>query len=111
MKKVLLKGYQKHVLGYSLNSLLSSILEWAEKGSLDDFAPNLVQILLEDIFGRPSEDRSVEKIKYSMKEASSEKSFDSFRILAKMVNFRQSEKGLNLILDNVQKTFFKKCFG
>lgn len=98
------KGYQIHVLGYTLHSLLECFVARANKneteklssasphtmrGAFDESLSILLPLLETDIFGQVSEEREVDKIAASMKEARTCMSYSSFQILAQGINFRQ----------------------
>lgn len=98
------KGYQIHVLGYTLHSLLecfvvstkkngkdksTSASSHTMKGAFDESLSTLLPLLETDIFGQVSEERQVDKIAGSMKEARTCMSYSSFQILAQGINFRQ----------------------
>eukprot|EP00963_Diacronema_lutheri_P004751 scaffold358_cov343-Pavlova_lutheri.AAC.37 len=97
------KGYQVHVLGYTLHSLLECFVMskkngkdkpcWHEshsvQGPFDEILPTLLPLLEADIFGQVSEEREVDKIAASMKEAKTCMSYNTFLILAQGITFRQ----------------------
>jgi len=86
MRNILKSGYQKHVLAYTLHSLLISLSKTIEPGVLDSQYGMLMGVLIEDIFGEPSIQREVKSIQDAYPEAKSTKSFDTIRILASIVH-------------------------
>ena len=84
LKSALARGYQLHVLGYTLHSLLSHLP--AEYGSLDYCVKNIVDVLLDDVFGATGTEKDSEGYTTSMKEVKSTKSYDSFEIIASITS-------------------------
>ena len=87
LKTSLTKGYQIHVLGYTVHYLLSKLVPTLQPGDLDYCARPLVKVLLADLFGEAAEKKEVEEIATSMKEARATRSFASFELLASAIQF------------------------
>ena len=88
MKGSLTKGYQLHVLGYSLHYLLAKIVPTIETGELDYCMDNIVRLLLADLYGEAAEKKEVEEIAASgLKEAKTTRSYASFELVAQAVQF------------------------
>ena len=87
MTTSLRKGFQIHVLGFSLHYLLAKLVPVCEPGALDYCAAPLVRALLADIFGEAAEKKEVDAIANSMKETRATKSFASFELLASVITF------------------------
>ncbi|OZJ06555.1 hypothetical protein BZG36_00549 [Bifiguratus adelaidae] len=87
MRSALLRGYQLHVLGFTLNSLLIDMLPRLEVGDLDYCLNDIVDVLINDIFGETGVEKETEEIKGKTKEAKSMRSYESFEFLAKVVDF------------------------
>ncbi|XP_048578586.1 small subunit processome component 20 homolog isoform X2 [Nematostella vectensis] len=85
MRTALTRGYQLHVLGFTLHSLLERMTSQLSPGNLDHCLPEITEVLVEDLFGEISSEREVEKITGKLHEAKASKSQDSFEILAKFV--------------------------
>jgi U3 small nucleolar RNA-associated protein 20 len=85
IKGGLTRGYQLHVLGYSVHHVLDGLGDTIVAGSLDDAIEDCVGIFIDDIFGVQAEERDEYQIAAKLKEARSVMSFDSFRILAKSI--------------------------
>ncbi len=86
------RGYQVHVLGYTTHSLLKHMVEGnhVTGGEIDYCVPLLMKIMLEDIFGTVAEQKEVDKIAGSMKEAARTQSYDSFKLIGRVINLKQS---------------------
>ncbi|OUM64553.1 hypothetical protein PIROE2DRAFT_66197 [Piromyces sp. E2] len=85
LQTTLLRGYQLHVLGYTIHSLLYSLVPTLEPGDIDDCMEPLVDILINDIFGEVGDEREIEELKGKMREIKGTKSFDSFELLSKVI--------------------------
>ena len=89
LSTVLQKGYQLHVLGFTLHYLLSNAKSFLSVGCFDDLClSQLIYLLLEDIFGEAAEKKEVAAIQNSMKEAKKTKSFESFEMIAQFMTFK-----------------------
>ncbi|KAG0221648.1 armadillo-type protein [Mortierella sp. GBAus27b] len=94
MKGALLRGYQLHVLGYTVHSLLTHLIPTLKVGDLDYCLKEVVDVLVNDIFGETGIEKETEEITGKMKEAKSNLSFHSFEILAGVIEF----KNIGLVL-------------
>ena len=95
MKLMLNRGYQMQILGYTIHHLF---IHMDQQGILTEECKNLnnktleilSSILIEDILGETSEKKEVEKIKKSMKESKSIRSYSTYEILSKYIEFSES---------------------
>lgn len=87
LRTTLRRGFELHVLGYTLHHLLARLVPTVDAGSLDGCAPEVVKLLMADVFGEAAEKKEVEAIANSMKEARATQSFASFELLASNVAF------------------------
>ncbi|KAI5700611.1 hypothetical protein M8J75_001199, partial [Diaphorina citri] len=95
MTTLLSRGFQAHVLAFTLHSVLAALRESFTPGDLDHCTLELVEVFSEDLFGETAEEKDVAKIQSKVVEARSQKSYDAFGILAQYV----SEKYLlNLVM-------------
>ncbi|EPY53504.1 U3 snoRNP protein Utp20 [Schizosaccharomyces cryophilus OY26] len=78
------RGYQLHVLGYTVHSLLVSVEDVYPYGSLDYCLDNLSTIFVSEIFGEVGLEKDAEEYKSNVKEIKGNKSFDSYEIVARM---------------------------
>ena len=98
------KGYQVHILGYSLHALLAVVVPRFLPGELDHCIPLIVPILLNDIFGLTGEEKEVEQIASKMKESRARKSFDSFELVSQIITLNAIDKVLRPIRDIMVET-------
>lgn len=86
MRSVLKRGYQLHVLCYSLWDILKSIVPKLKSGDLDSSVTTLTEIFNEELFGEIAEEKEVDGIVSKLFEARTSKSLDSYGLLAKIVS-------------------------
>ena len=79
----LARGYQLHVLSYTVHSILVSTASIYKPGDLDYCLPQLVSIIMDDIFGATGQEKDAEEYISKMKEVKSSKSYDSMELIAK----------------------------
>ena len=84
LKAALARGYQLHVLGYTVHSLLTHLP--AKYGDLDGCVKDIVDVLVGDVFGVTGSEKDSEGYTTSMKEIKATKSYDSFEILASITS-------------------------
>lgn len=84
LRSALQRGYQLHVLSFTLHSLLLNAAETCEPGDLDYCLPELVSVIMDDIFGVTGQEKDAEEYKSGMKEVKSSKSFDTMELLARI---------------------------
>ena len=84
LKAALARGYQLHVLGYTVHSLLTHLP--AKYGDLDRCVKDIVDVLVGDIFGVTGVEKDSEGYTTSMKEVKATKSYDSFEVLASITS-------------------------
>ncbi|XP_057982940.1 uncharacterized protein LOC131167895 isoform X2 [Malania oleifera] len=103
LRTTLKRGYERHVLGYTLNFILSSHLN-PISGNLDYCLVDLLSIVENDIFGDVAEEKEVEKIASKMKETRKNKSFESLKLIAQHVTFKSHAfKLLSPVTTHLQK--------
>jgi len=83
LRSSLTRGYQLHVLSFTLHTLLDKMSDDLAPGDLDPSLQGFVEVLIEDLFGEVATEREVEKIANKLPEAKTCKSFDTFEILGK----------------------------
>lgn len=84
LKLNLVKGFQIHVLHYTIHSVLEKLP--LHYGSLDTSAHELVQSCFDEIFGRGAEDKEVAGILEKTMEARKTKSYDTLLILSTYIS-------------------------
>uniref|UniRef100_A0A8C5PLM5 UTP20 small subunit processome component n=1 Tax=Leptobrachium leishanense TaxID=445787 RepID=A0A8C5PLM5_9ANUR len=92
MQTVLVKGYQVHVLSFTVNLLLKSLVANLKCGELDGCLDTLIQIFNQELFGNVAEEKEVKGIVSKLMEARSSKSYDSYELLAQFVGKDQVVK-------------------
>ncbi|KAL8599182.1 hypothetical protein ACOMHN_007898 [Nucella lapillus] len=86
MRAVLTRGYQLHVLSYSIHHLLKHITTILKPGDLDPALDDLHAVYKEELFGGVSEEKSVEGITGKLFEAKSIKGYLAYRITAQYIS-------------------------
>ena len=92
LRSSLAKGYQLHVLSYTLHSVLKSMEPVLSAGDLDYCLHSLVSVVMDDVFGMVGQEKDNEDYVSQMKEVKSSKSFDTMEMLAKHVTLRNLVK-------------------
>ncbi|XP_037492635.1 small subunit processome component 20 homolog [Jatropha curcas] len=95
LRATLKRGFELHVLGYSLNFILSKLLSYHINGKLDYCVEDLLSVVENDILGDVAEEKEVEKIASKMKETRKVKSFETLKIIAQNITFKSH--GLKLL--------------
>lgn len=83
LRTALARGYQLHVLSYTIHSILVSNTDHLKPGDLDHCLDGLVAVVMDDIFGVTGQEKDAEDYISKMREVKSSKSFDSMELLAK----------------------------
>ena len=86
LKVALTRGYQLHVLSFTLHSLLLAVTPHLQPGALDYCLPHIVQIIMDDIFGNVGKEKDSADYISSMKEVKNSKSYDSMEVIAKVTS-------------------------
>ncbi|XP_060746083.1 small subunit processome component 20 homolog [Tachysurus vachellii] len=95
MKSVLVKGYQIHVLTFTVYHLLSILRPSLKAGELDPCLDILVEIFNNELFGSLAAEKEIKGIVSKVMEARHSKSSDSYEFLAR---FCSQERVTQLIL-------------
>ncbi|KAM6961562.1 LOW QUALITY PROTEIN: small subunit processome component 20 homolog [Tautogolabrus adspersus] len=82
MQGVLQKGYQVHVLTFTVYQLLSVLRPTLKSGDLDGCMNMLIDIFNNELFGPVAEEKEVKGIVSKLMEARHSKSMDSYELLA-----------------------------
>ncbi|KAF7724248.1 U3 snoRNP protein [Apophysomyces ossiformis] len=88
LRTSLTKGYELHVLGFTVNALLDDMLPRLKVGDLDKSVEVIVQVLVNDIFGITGQEKDVDELAAKTKEAKSRRSPQSFESLGTIVHFK-----------------------
>ncbi|KAG5588462.1 hypothetical protein H5410_048896 [Solanum commersonii] len=109
LRGTLKRGFELHVLGFTLNFLLSKFLLNPSSGKLDYCLEDLLLIAVNDILSDVSEEKEVEKIASKMKETRKQKSYDTLKLIAQSITFKtHALKLLAPILKHLQKQLTPK---
>lgn len=107
LKATLKRGYEMHVLGYTLHFILSQSLQNDSK--LDYCLDEVLSIVENDIFGDVDEEKEVEKIASKMKETKKRKSFETLKLISQSITFKtHALKLLSPIQSHLQKNLTPK---
>ncbi|RAH49030.1 putative HEAT repeat protein (DRIM) [Aspergillus brunneoviolaceus CBS 621.78] len=83
LRTTLTKGYQRHVLSFTVHSILVGTTDVFKQGDLDDCLTELGSIIMDDTFGAVGQEKEAEEYVSKMTEVKSSKSYDSMELLAK----------------------------
>lgn len=90
----LARGYQLHVLSFTVHSILVATATIFQPGDLDYCLPQIVAIIMDDVFGAIGLEKDAEEYISKMKEVKSNKSYDSMELISKTASV---EKFVHLI--------------
>lgn len=94
LRGALPRGYQLHVLSFTMHSILVATCTIFKSGDLDYCLPQIVAIIMDDIFGVTGLEKDAEEYISKMKEVKSSKSYDSMELISKTASV---EKFVHLI--------------
>ncbi|XP_051911593.1 small subunit processome component 20 homolog [Hippocampus zosterae] len=103
MQGILVKGYQVHVLTFTVYQLLSALSPTLKSGDLDPCMSMLINIFNNELFGVVAEEKEVKGIVSKLMEARHSKSMDSYQILAQFCS-KESITMLVLPLKEILET-------
>lgn len=83
LRSALARGYQLHVLSFTVHSILVATSSIFKPGDLDYCIPQIVSVVMDDIFGATGQEKDAEEYISKMKEVKSSKSYDSLELVAK----------------------------
>ncbi|KAF4989703.1 hypothetical protein FDECE_14618 [Fusarium decemcellulare] len=83
LQGALTRGYQLHVLSYTMHSILIAVIPSYSPGDLDYCLPSIVRVIMDDIFGVIGQEKDAEGYTSQTKEVKSSKSQDSMELVAK----------------------------
>merc|ERR1712100_540874 len=88
---ILTKGYQLHILGFTIHFLLYNLQQLGsiKLNSLNHCVKSLSITLLDDIIGEAGQKKQVQQIRNQMKETKVTKSYETFTIVAKSIGFAE----------------------
>ena len=82
LKNTLTRGFQRHILSFTVHYLLVSMKDVIVAGSLDDTFPLLLDIVFEDLFGQTGQEKENDKFKSKTKETSKTKAYEILHIMS-----------------------------
>ncbi|CAH9107367.1 unnamed protein product [Cuscuta epithymum] len=88
LRGTLKRGFELHVLGYTLNFILTKFLLNPTSLNLDYCLEDLLYVVENDILGDVSEEKEVEKIASKMKETRKQKSYETLKMIAQNITFK-----------------------
>ena len=83
LRSALARGYQLHVLSFTVHSILVATASLFKPGDLDYCLPQVVSVIMDDTFGVTGQEKDAEEYISKMKEVKSSKSYDSMELVAK----------------------------
>lgn len=83
LRTALQRGYQLHVLSYTLHYILVNLASQLKPGDLDYCVADIVDIVMDDTFGVTGQEKDAEEYISKMKEVRSSKSFDTMDIVSR----------------------------
>ncbi|XP_062913663.1 small subunit processome component 20 homolog [Mobula hypostoma] len=92
LQSALTKGFQVHVLTYTVYMVLKSLEPRLSSGDLDPCIDNLIAIFNQELFGDVAEEKEVKGIVSKAMEARKSKSYDSYEIVAQFIGKGQVAK-------------------
>ena len=85
LRNALARGYQLHVLSFTVHAILVATSSIFKPGDLDYCLPQIVSVVMDDTFGATGLEKDAEEYISKMKEVKSSKSYDSMELVAKTV--------------------------
>ena len=83
LRSALARGYQLHVLSFTMHSILVATSSIYKPGDLDYCLPQIVAVIMDDVFGAVGQEKDAEDYISKMKEVKASKSFDSMELVAR----------------------------
>ncbi|SPN96831.1 related to papaya ringspot virus polyprotein [Cephalotrichum gorgonifer] len=83
LKAALARGYQLHVLSYTVHSILLTVIPEFGPGTIDYCLPMIVGVIMDDIFGATGQEKDADGYTTQTKEIKSSKSQDSMELISK----------------------------
>ncbi|KAI0889620.1 armadillo-type protein [Annulohypoxylon maeteangense] len=83
LRGALTKGYQLHILSYTMHTILVNVTPQFQPGDLDYCLDKIVSVIMDDIFGVVGQEKDAEEYTSQTKEVKSRKSQDSMELVAR----------------------------
>ncbi|XP_037702214.1 small subunit processome component 20 homolog isoform X2 [Choloepus didactylus] len=104
LQTTLVRGYQVHVLTFTVYMLLHGLTNKLHVGDLDSCLDIMIEIFNHELFGAIAEEKEVKQILSKIMEARRSKSYDSYEILGKFVGKDQVTKLILPLKEILQNT-------
>uniref|UniRef100_A0A8D1FQR2 Small subunit processome component 20 homolog n=1 Tax=Sus scrofa TaxID=9823 RepID=A0A8D1FQR2_PIG len=104
LQTTLVRGYQVHVLTFTVYMLLQGLTHKLQVGNLDSCLDIMIEIFNHELFGAIAEEKEVKQILSKVMEARRSKSYDSYEILGKFVGKDQVTKLILPLKEILQNT-------
>uniref|UniRef100_G3TAG9 UTP20 small subunit processome component n=1 Tax=Loxodonta africana TaxID=9785 RepID=G3TAG9_LOXAF len=104
LQTTLVRGYQVHVLTFTVCMLLQGLTNKLQVGDLDSCLDIMIEIFNHELFGAIAEEKEVKQILSKIMEARRSKSYDSYEILGKFVGKNQVTKLILPLKEILQNT-------
>uniref|UniRef100_A0A2K6R3F7 UTP20 small subunit processome component n=1 Tax=Rhinopithecus roxellana TaxID=61622 RepID=A0A2K6R3F7_RHIRO len=104
LQTTLVRGYQVHVLTFTVHMLLQGLTNKLQVGDLDSCLGIMIEIFNYELFGAVAEEKEVKQILSKVMEARRSKSYDSYEILGKFVGKDQVTKLILPLKEILQNT-------
>ncbi|XP_023019456.2 LOW QUALITY PROTEIN: small subunit processome component 20 homolog [Leptinotarsa decemlineata] len=85
MASLLNRGYQVHVLVFTIHGILNCLKELYKPSDIDDILLTVMNLCTADLFGTLSEEKEVVKIAVKVAEARQSKSYDTLQIMSQYI--------------------------
>ncbi|KAI9725586.1 MAG: U3 snoRNP protein [Chrysothrix sp. TS-e1954] len=104
LRSALQRGYQLHVLSYTLHSILVETSKTICPGDLDYCMDDIMAIIIEDVYGAVGQEKEAQEYVSKMREVKKRTlGFDSLEIVAKIVSLHHVRKLVDPIRSQLQK--------
>ncbi|XP_077988472.1 small subunit processome component 20 homolog [Glandiceps talaboti] len=108
LQHTLTRGYQKHVLSYTIHAMLQGINDTLNHGDLDQCIDNLIAVCNEELFGEVAVEKEVAGITRKLREAQSSKSFEIYQIIGKYISAEHLSKVISTFKGVLESTHVHK---
>lgn len=89
LRRALGRGYQLHVLSFTVHAILVATSTIFKPGDLNYCIPQIVSVIMDDIFGVTGLEKDAEEYISQMKEVKSSKSYDSMELVSKTATIEE----------------------
>ncbi|KAI6646604.1 Small subunit processome component 20-like [Oopsacas minuta] len=86
MQQLLTRGYQLHILTYTIHNILEGVKKKLKQGDLDSCVRVLTEIVVNDLFGKPSEEREIRELAVKTVEVRHPKAPEVLELLSSFIS-------------------------